>query len=231
MPILNIRNLCKSYKMGRSQTLNVLKGIDLEIEEGQIIAVVGPSGVGKSTLLQIIGALDKPTEGDVEIAGQNLFQYDEDKLALLRNKTVGFIYQFHHLLPEFTAIENIMMPALIAGKRQNEIKGRAMELLEKVGLQDRGSHRPTEMSGGEQQRVAVARALMNHPKLVLADEPTGNLDMQTANSLHDLLWSISRETKQTLIIVTHNQELAQRADRIVELYDGKIKQQTTNHLD
>jgi len=200
MPILNIRNLHKSYKMGRSQTLNVLKGIDLEIEEGQIIAVIGPSGVGKSTLLQIIGALDKPTEGDVEIDGQNLFHYDDSKLALLRNQTVGFIFQFHHLLPEFTAIENIMMPAFIAGKRPNEVKTRAQELLEKVDLQDRGSHRPSEMSGGEQQRIAVARALMNHPKLILADEPSGNLDMQTANALHDLLWSISRETNPNLLI-------------------------------
>lgn len=230
-PILKITNLHKTYKMGRSQNLHVLKGIDLEVLGGQIIAVIGPSGVGKSTLLQIVGALDKPTEGYVEIDGANIFKHDNQKLSVIRNKTVGFIYQFHHLLPEFNALENIMMPALISGQQRASSKKRALELLGEVGLQDRAFHRPTEMSGGEQQRIAVARALMNSPRLLLADEPSGNLDLQTAQSLHDLLWRLSREHKQTLIIVTHNHELAQQADRIVELYDGQIKQQTTNHLD
>lgn len=223
-PILKIHNLHKTYKMGRSQSLHVLKGINLEVNEGQIIAVVGPSGVGKTTLLQIIGALDKPTDGQVEIDGENVFEHDNQKLSIIRNKTVGFIYQFHHLLPEFSALENIMIPALIGGQQKSSSKKRALKLLAEVGLQDRALHRPTEMSGGEQQRIAVARALMNHPRLLLADEPSGNLDMQTAQSLHDLLWRLSRDFLQTVIIVTHNNELAQKADRIVELYDGQVKQ-------
>jgi lipoprotein-releasing system ATP-binding protein len=229
--ILKIIDLCKTYEMGRSQNLHVLKGINLEIQEGEIIAVIGPSGVGKTTLLQIVGALDRPTSGQVEIDGANIFKHDHRRMSIIRNKTVGFIYQFHHLLPEFSAIENLMIPALIGGQKKAAIKNRAMELLKMVGLQDRALHRPAEMSGGEQQRIAVARALMNSPRLLLADEPSGNLDMQTAQSLHDLLWRLSREHNQTLIIVTHNHDLAQQADRIVELYDGQVKHQMKNPPD
>lgn len=222
--MLKLQNIHKSYRTGKSELLHVLKGIDLEVAEGEIIAVTGPSGVGKSTLLHIIGALDKPTQGHVFIDGEDLFRHNDGTLAVLRNKTVGFVFQFHHLLPEFSAIENIMMPALISGMSRRQAQKRAQELLGEVELLDRSHHRPAELSGGEQQRIAVARALMNHPRLLLADEPSGNLDMQTARSLHALLWNISRQHKQTLLIVTHNLELAQRADRIIELYDGRIKQ-------
>lgn len=221
--ILRVKNVKKSYRTGRTDFLHVLKGIDMEVHEGEIIAVIGPSGVGKSTLLHIIGILDRPTEGTVEIDGRDVFSYDDAKLAQLRNKTAGFVFQAHHLLPEFSALENVMMPGLISGKQKNELKEMAMNLLTEVGLQQRADHRPNEMSGGEQQRVAVARALINRPRLLLADEPSGNLDTTTAESLHAVLWNVSREHKQTLIIVTHNNELARRADRIIELYDGGIK--------
>ncbi len=222
-PILKIENVTKSYRMGRTATLQVLKGIDLQVDEGEIIAVVGPSGVGKSTLLHIIGILDRPTEGRVEIDGKDVFKYDDAKLAQLRNRTAGFIFQAHHLMPEFSALENVMMPGLISGKSRADLREPALNLLREVGLEQRAEHRPNEMSGGEQQRVAVARALINQPRLLLADEPSGNLDMKTAELLHTVLWDVSRKHKQTLIIVTHNTDLARRADRIIELYDGGIK--------
>ena len=222
-PILRAANIHKRYRTGRSDFLNVLKGIDLTVSEGEIIAIVGPSGVGKSTLLHIIGILDRPDDGTVEIDGVNVTSFDQAKLANVRNQTAGFIFQAHHLLPEFNAIENVMMPGLIAGADKSKLKTPAMQLLREVGLEDRAAHRPMELSGGEQQRIAVARALMNRPRLLLADEPSGNLDVHTAESLHALLWDLSRQHKQTLIIVTHNQSLAKRADRIVELYDGRIK--------
>lgn len=227
-PILRVTDVHKSYRMGRSDLLPVLKGIDMQAHEGEIIAVVGPSGVGKSTLLHIIGILDRPNKGSVEIDGQNVFSYDDSRLAQLRNKTAGFVFQAHHLLPEFSALENVMMPGMIGGKAKDELSAYAMFLLKEVGLENRLEHRPQEMSGGEQQRVAVARALINKPRLLLADEPSGNLDTHTAESLHELLWNISREHKQTLIIVTHNLQLAQRADRIIELYDGRIKRSLRN---
>ncbi len=227
-PILQVKGVKKSYRMGRVDKLHVLKGIDMDVHEGEIIAVIGPSGVGKSTLLHIIGILDRPSEGTVEIDGQNAFAYDDAKLAQLRNKTAGFVFQAHHLLPEFSALENVMMPGLIAGKSKTELKETALHLLDEVGLAQRVNHRPKEMSGGEQQRVAVARALINRPRLLLADEPSGNLDMKTAESLHAVLWSITREHHQTLVIVTHNNELARRADRIIELYDGQIKRTLRN---
>ncbi|MBN2355713.1 ABC transporter ATP-binding protein [candidate division KSB1 bacterium] len=220
--ILKVIDLHKRYPTGRSAWLPVLKGIDFEVEEGQIIAIVGPSGVGKSTLLHLIGALDRPNQGGVEIDGENIFRFDFNKLASYRNKTIGFVFQFHHLLPEFSALENIIMPAMIGGEERTAFMQRGHELLSLVGLAQRAHHRPRELSGGEQQRVAVARALVNHPRLLLADEPSGNLDMQSAESLHDLLWQLSRELKQTLIVVTHNRDLAERSDRVVELYDGKI---------
>ena len=227
-PILRVKDVHKSYRMGRSGSLPVLKGIDMQAHEGEIIAVVGPSGVGKSTLLHIIGILDRPTQGHVEVDGQDVFLHDDTKLAQLRNKTAGFVYQAHHLLPEFSALENVMMPGLIGGKQKSELRDPAMHLLKEVGLENRAEHRPKEMSGGEQQRVAVARALINRPRLLLADEPSGNLDMKTAEALHAILWNLSREHKQTLIIVTHNHDLAKRADRIIELFDGRIKRSLRN---
>ncbi|MDZ7260555.1 MAG: ABC transporter ATP-binding protein [candidate division KSB1 bacterium] len=223
--VLSTFDLQKSYPMGQF-LLPVLKGIDLEVSEGEIVAIIGPSGVGKSTLLHILGALDRPTGGRVEIDGVDVFSYDDKQLANFRNKTVGFVFQFHHLLPEFTALENVVMPALIAGRNKAEAQRRALELLDEVGLWKRAHHRPGELSGGEQQRVAVARALMNEPRLVLADEPSGNLDLAASASLHKLMWSLSRKMNRTFIIVTHNLELARKADRIIELYDGKIKNDT-----
>jgi len=221
--VLKTENLKKSYSIGTPAQVDVLKGIDFEIREGEITAVIGPSGVGKSTFLHIVGALDKPTEGQVEIDGKNIYKYNDIKLARIRNKTIGFIFQAHHLLPEFTAFENIMIPGMIAGKNPKKLEKQCYDLLNRVDLNDRTQHRPMELSGGEQQRVAVARALINEPRLLLADEPSGNLDPKTAASLHDLLWDLSRKLNQTMILVTHNFELASRADRIIELYDGKIK--------
>jgi lipoprotein-releasing system ATP-binding protein len=228
VPILSVFNLHKSYRMAGNSSLPVLKGISFEVAEGEIIAVVGQSGVGKSTLLHLIGMLDRPTDGLVKIDGQDVYQVDDAKLAHLRNQTSGFVFQAHHLLPEFTAAENVMMPGLIGGRAKEVLRNEALQLLQEVGLADRVNHRPNELSGGEQQRIAVARALINRPRLLLADEPSGNLDTVTAESLHALLWKLSRLHQQTLIIVTHNRELAERADRIIELCDGRIKQIVVN---
>ncbi len=229
-PILVTRNLVKNYPTAGG-TLEVLSGIDLVIYAGEIVAIVGPSGVGKSTLLHILGALDRPTAGEVEIDGAAVSSLDDRALAQFRNRTVGFVFQFHHLLPEFTALENVMMPALIAQRNGSEVIARAKQLLADVGLAARASHRPGELSGGEQQRVAVARALMNGPRMVLADEPSGNLDRHSSESLHQLLWDLSRRDTRAFIIVTHNLELAQKADRVIELFDGRIKKihQNTSH--
>ncbi len=227
--ILVTKNLHKTYQMG-TRSVPVLRGIDLEVNEAQIVAIVGPSGVGKSTLLHILGTLDQPSEGSVTIEGTDVFKFDEKKLAEFRNRTVGFIFQFHHLMPEFTALENVMMPGLIAGKPKKRINDRAKSLLTEVGLEHRVNHRPGELSGGEMQRVAVARALMNDPKLVFADEPTGNLDQATSDALHELLWNLSRKDKRTLIIVTHNHELADNADKVVEIFDGSIKNVQYNQI-
>lgn len=221
--ILRTTNIHKYFRTGRSSNLHVLKGIDLQVSEGEIIAVIGPSGVGKSTLLHILGTLDRPSNGSVYLDEIDVFTRLEKQLAHFRNRTIGFVFQFHHLLPEFTALENTMMPALIAGDDKNKSENRALKLLGEVGLSERASHRPGELSGGEQQRVAVARALMNDPRLILADEPSGNLDLKASRELNDLLWLLSRKYRKTFIIVTHNSELAQRSDRIIELYDGKIK--------
>ena len=205
-------------------TLDVLKGVDCAVEPGQILAIVGESGAGKSTLLHIMGMLDRPTEGIVRLNGENLFDRTDTELAVFRNRFIGFVFQFHHLLPEFTALENVAMPALISGGALHEVSDRAMTLLESVGLADRGSHRPTELSGGELQRVAVARSLMNEPTLILADEPSGNLDHRNSEKLHDLIWELAREYGCAFVIVTHDPSLARRADRILLLDDGILRQ-------
>ncbi len=215
-------NLYKNYYLN-TLPVEVLKGIDLEIYKGEIVAVMGPSGVGKSTLLHILGVLDRPTSGRVLIEDIDIFHYDDQQLAEYRNKTVGFVFQFHHLLPEFSALENVMLPGLIAGINKITVRNRAIELLTEVGLEKRLDHRPNELSGGEQQRVAVARALINSPKLLLADEPSGNLDRQSAEALHQLFWELNQKLKQTLIIVTHNLDLAGQADRVIELFDGRVR--------
>ncbi len=208
--------------MSGPTTLNVLNGIDLEVIRGEMLAVVGASGVGKSTLLHILGGLDRPTAGRILYGDVDVFGLDNDRLARFRNEHVGFVFQFHHLLPEFSALENVMMPALIRGVDRETAAGTASAVLADVGLGARGHHRPGELSGGEQQRVAVARALMLKPDVVLADEPTGNLDMHTGEAVHELLQKINKERSVTFIIVTHNDKLAIRADRVLRMADGRL---------
>ncbi|NVO18918.1 MAG: ABC transporter ATP-binding protein [Bacteroidetes bacterium] len=210
-------NIRKSYDQ-----LEVLKGIDLKIEKGEIVSIVGASGAGKTTLLQIIGTLDKPTSGSLIIDGIELFKMNEKKLSAFRNKHIGFVFQFHHLLPEFTALENLCIPAYIAGASRPVAEKRASELLEFLHLSDRSHHKPSELSGGEQQRIAVARALMNHPAVVLADEPSGNLDSANARELHELFFTLRKEFNQTFVIVTHNEEFANGSDRKLTIVDGVI---------
>jgi len=211
--------------------LHVLKDIYLDIHEGEMVAIMGPSGAGKSTLLHIIGALDRPTSGNVLYYGEDIFRLSDERLALFRNRRIGFVFQFHHLLPEFDTIENVMMPALVGGglghrgvdgQGYKEIRERAGELLSKLGLYEHKGHKPGELSGGEQQRVAVARALMLEPQFILADEPTGNLDTKTGEELFDLLVGLNRERGITFIIVTHNETLASRCNRIIKMVDGRI---------
>jgi len=215
--MIEVKEIEKSYG-----TLQVLKKVSLSIENSKVVTIVGPSGAGKSTLLHIIGTLDKPDNGEVVIDGVNLNSLSDDKLAEFRNRHIGFVYQFHHLLPEFTALENVAMPALIAGKSRKESFDRAKELLDFLKLSDRVGHKPAQLSGGEQQRVSVARALMNNPELILADEPSGNLDTENARKLHDLFFVLRDTFKQTFIIVTHNEELAQLSDRKIVLQDGRV---------
>lgn len=212
-----IENLKKSYG-----SLNVLKGIDLEISESQIVSIVGASGAGKSTLLHIIGTLDKPNSGKVLFNGMDIFSMNDKQISNFRNKNIGFVFQFHHLLPEFTALENISMPAYIAGTDKKQADEKAMELLSFFGLTERAQHKPSELSGGEQQRIAVARALINNPSVIMADEPSGNLDSKNARELHELFFDLRDRFKQTFIIVTHNQELAEMADRCVHMKDGIV---------
>lgn len=204
------------------QTLPVLKGINLTIQRGELIAVVGASGAGKSTLLHILGLLDRPTKGTVQFEGQDLFGFSEAAQAEFRNKRIGFVFQFHHLLPEFTALENACMPALIQRRQPNEVENEAIAILKEVGLSERLHHKPGELSGGEQQRVAVARALLQKPDLVLADEPTGNLDTHTGEALFSLMRELNKARGTTFVIVTHNDKLSAQADRIVHMQDGQI---------
>lgn len=203
--------------------VDVIKGIDLQIDNGEIVTIVGASGAGKSTLLQIIGTLEKADKGDVLFDGQNVSKMNQKNLAAFRNKNIGFVFQFHHLLPEFTALENICIPAYIAGVSKKDATERAMQLLEYLKLTDRADHKPSMLSGGEQQRIAVARALINNPSVILADEPSGNLDSQNAKELHELFFKLREKTGQTFVIVTHNNELAQMADRMLTIKDGKIE--------
>ena len=221
MPLIEAVDLVKRFPTGDDE-LEVLSGLSMQVERGEVVAVVGESGTGKSTLLHLLGALDRPTRGTVRFRGEDLFEKDDETLATFRNREIGFVFQFHHLLPEFTALENAAMPALIQQKKLADVKARAMELLETLGVAARAGHRPAELSGGEKQRVAVARALMNAPALVLADEPTGNLDTRTAETLHDELVRLSRERDQTFVLVTHNLSLAERADRILHLREGRL---------
>lgn len=220
--LVQISELRKSFQhMGR--TLEVLRGIDLRIGQGEILSIVGPSGAGKSTLLHCIGTLDLPTSGRISLAGEELTTMSSSRLAAVRNREIGFVFQFHHLLPEFDALENVMLPGLIQGKKRKDLQGRATKLLEEVGVAHRATHRPGEMSGGEQQRVAVARALILEPKLILADEPTGNLDSNTGDAVHNLLFEINREHNTTIIVVTHNPSFAESMPRVVRMKDGVVE--------
>jgi lipoprotein-releasing system ATP-binding protein len=202
--------------------LHVLKGVDVTIQSGEIVSIVGPSGAGKSTLLHIMGTLDQADQGELVVENENLSLLNGNKLAAFRNSKIGFIFQFHNLLPEFTSEENIMIPGLIAGRGEKELKSRGRELAALLGIEDRLQHKPSELSGGEQQRVAVARALINNPKIIFADEPSGNLDTHSAQTLHELFFKLRDEFGQSFVIVTHNQELAQMADRMLTMQDGKI---------
>ncbi len=215
--MLEVQNITKSYG-----ELSILKDISFSIKEGEIVSIVGSSGAGKTTLLQILGTLDQPTTGSFTIDGTNPFLLNQRELARFRNKSIGFVFQFHQLLPEFNALENVMIPSLIQGLSKKDAKEKASYLLQKVGLSERFSHRPNELSGGEQQRIAVCRALVNSPKVVFADEPSGNLDSRNAEELHELFFQLRTEFNQSFIIVTHNTQLAEQADRTITLQDGLI---------
>lgn len=224
-PLVEIRNLTKTYSRATGEPLLVLDRISLDVPDNEILIVVGESGSGKSTLLHILGTLDRPDSGDVLYRGENVLQRSDEELAAFRNRSIGFVFQFHHLLPEFTAVENVAMPALIGGQNFVSARPRAMDLLDLLGIADRSSHRPHALSGGEQQRVAVARALMNSPTLVLADEPSGNLDTDTAERLHDEIARLSRELGQTFVIATHSERLADRGSRVLRLENHTIFEQ------
>lgn len=221
-PVLEARGVAKQYRGGDGGTLHVLSDVWLTVRPGEMVAVVGASGSGKSTLLHVLGALDRATHGEVLVAGERLAGRDDESLARLRNRAVGFVFQFHHLLREFSALENVMMPMRIAGATPGVARERASGLLKRVGLAPRASHRPSELSGGEQQRTAVARALAAGPSVLLADEPSGNLDHANAERLHDLFAELARDLSLGLVVVTHNRSLAARADRVLRLVDGRL---------
>lgn len=216
--MIEAQNIHKSFG-----SLHVLKGVDLRVERGEIVAIVGKSGAGKSTLLHILGTLDTADKGTLTIKDQLISNLNNRKLAAFRNDNIGFIFQFHHLLPEFTALENVIIPALIQKQSEAKARTRAKELLDYLGLSERLTHKPSQLSGGEQQRVAIARSLINDPAVVFADEPTGNLDSNTSQELHELIFQLRQDLQQTFIIVTHNEELARMSDRRLEMEDGRLK--------
>ncbi len=218
--MIEIKDLRKKFG-----NLEVLKGVNLKIEKGEVISIIGPSGAGKTTLLQLIGTLDKPTSGTILFNGEDLSKMGSNKLSTFRNKHIGFVFQFHQLLPEFTALENITIPALIAGRKRKEAEAEAMELLRIMGLEERADHKPSELSGGENQRVAVARALINHPDVILADEPSGSLDSKNKEELHRLFFSLRDKFGQTFIIVTHDEGLASYTDRTIKMVDGVVEKE------
>ena len=221
--ILVGQRLRKIYIQEDGSELSILEGVEIAITPGEAVAVIGASGAGKSTLLHLLGGLDRPTAGDVLLAGRNLATLSERELAAVRNRQIGFVFQFHHLLREFTALENVMMPVLIAGVTEDEARARASDLLRQVGLGQRLSHKPWQLSGGEQQRVAVARALANQPAVVIADEPSGNLDTHTGEQLHELFFRLRSQHGVALVIATHNRELADRADRVLHMKEGQLR--------
>ena len=225
VPLITIQNLFKGFKSGRN-VVEVLKGVNLDIQERSTTAIIGTSGVGKSTLLHIMGTIERPDTGKVLFQDNDVFEFDDEALARFRNRSIGFVFQFHHLLPEFNALENVMMPALISRVKRSEARAKAESVLERVGLHGRLTHRVRELSGGEQQRVAVARALVLQPAVILADEPTGNLDTKTSRKIHELLIFLNKEFGITLIVVTHSKELADLMERRITLVDGKVKEVT-----
>lgn len=220
--MIDIKGITKSFG-----SLQVLKGINLHIDKGEVVSIVGPSGAGKTTLLQIIGTLDKPDSGEIIIDGTDVGKLSSKKLSEFRNRRIGFVFQFHQLLPEFTAVENIMIPAFIAGAQKDEARQRAMELLDFMGLADRAGHKPNELSGGEKQRVAVARALVNRPAVILADEPSGSLDSKNKEELHRLFFDLRDKTGQTFVIITHDENLARITDRTIAMKDGMLSAEET----
>jgi lipoprotein-releasing system ATP-binding protein len=222
-PIIELKNLTKTYENGME--FNALDNVNLKIERGQFVAIVGPSGSGKSTLMHLIGLLDTPSSGTLLIDRNDVTKMSDKERSRMRNRMLGFVFQYHHLLPDFTALENVIMPLLIAGKNTKEATGIAEKLLKEVGLEDRMDHRPGELSGGQNQRVAVARALSCSPAIVLGDEPTGNLDTKTGDMIYELLRHLNKKYNQTFIVVTHNEDLASKADKIIMLVDGKITDQ------
>ena len=221
-PFLEVNDVYKSFQLG-SQTVNVLNGINLTLQRGEMLAMIGASGAGKSTILHILGTLNQPTQGTVLYEGQDVFRLSENDLANFRNRRIGFVFQFHHLLPEFTALENTYLPALIQKRPKQEMMQESTSLLEEVGLGHRLHHKPGELSGGEQQRVALARALIQNPDLVLADEPTGNLDARTGETVFELLHELNQKRNTAFIIVTHNERLYEQTDRLVHMVDGRIE--------
>ncbi len=228
--MLVAQGLTKTYPTGDGTTLDVLRGIDLRVDEGEFVAIVGESGTGKSTLLHLLGALDRPNDGRVLFRGQNLFEKSDEALSQFRNRHIGFVFQFHHLLPEFSALENVAMPALLQNKSLRSVEGRARDLLHRLGLSGRLQHRPAQLSGGEQQRVAVARALMNAPDLVLMDEPTGNLDTATAHALHAEIMRLRDAEGRAFVVVTHNPALAALADRVLRVEVGHVRPETATQV-